>query len=77
MLQNSKCNVNVNLLVFIFLSFFQYTLSDLLSKVQASEAELLEALKKIKAIEIDGGLDWLPSSTQINISLNQEQIFNL
>ncbi|KAL9980866.1 hypothetical protein ACROYT_G009505 [Oculina patagonica] len=31
-----------------------YTLSDLLTKVQASEAELLEALKKVKAIEIDG-----------------------
>lgn len=31
-----------------------YTLYDLLSKVQASEAELLEALKKIEALEIDG-----------------------
>ncbi|KAJ7373842.1 Sister chromatid cohesion protein DCC1 [Desmophyllum pertusum] len=31
-----------------------YTLLDLLSKVQASETELLEALKKIGALEIDG-----------------------
>ena len=33
---------------------FQHTLSDLLSKVQASEAELLDALNKIGALEIDG-----------------------
>jgi len=32
----------------------RYTFVDLLSKVQASETELLEALKKIKALEIDG-----------------------
>lgn len=34
--------------------FFQYTLSDLLSKVQASKAELLDALMKMEALEIDG-----------------------
>lgn len=56
---------------YIYFSFiFQYTLSDLLTKVQASEAELLEALKKVKAIEIDGGLNWLPRN---NISIRIDQ----
>lgn len=32
----------------------QHTLADLLSKVQASETEILEALKKIEALEING-----------------------
>ncbi|XP_020613856.1 sister chromatid cohesion protein DCC1-like [Orbicella faveolata] len=36
-----------------------YSLLDLLSKVQASETELLEALRKIEALEIDGGLHCL------------------
>ena len=45
------------LFIYLYIYFiFQYTLSGLLSKVQASETELLEALKKIGAIEIDGGL---------------------
>lgn len=38
----------------------QYSLLDLLSKVQASEKELLEALKKIEALEINGGFHCLP-----------------
>ena len=32
----------------------QHTLADLLSKVQASETEILEALKKIEALEVNG-----------------------
>lgn len=50
----------VNFLVCIYFFNLQYTLLDLLSKVQASETELLEALKKIDALEIDGGLNCLP-----------------
>lgn len=46
--------------LFYFFSILQYSLLDLLSKVQASEKELLEALKKIEALEIDGGLHCLP-----------------
>ena len=44
----------------LFFSILQYSLLDLLSKVQASETQLLEALKKIEALEIDGGLHCLP-----------------
>ena len=46
--------------IILCFSIFQYSLLDLLSKVQASEKELLEALKKIEAIEIDGGFCCLP-----------------
>jgi len=45
---------------YLLFSILQYSLLDLLSKVQASETELLEALKKIEALEIDGELHCLP-----------------
>lgn len=53
-------------LLLLFFSILQYTFVDLLSKVQASETELLEALKKIKALEIDGGFNCLPIDHQIS-----------
>lgn len=51
--------LNFHACVFFF-SILQYSLLDLLSKVQASEKELLEALKKIEALEIDGWLHCWP-----------------
>ena len=65
---NIKCLCHITFIMnfcaglFFNLFFFnlQYSLLDLLSKVQASETELLEALNKIEALEIDGGLHFLP-----------------
>ena len=62
------------LCIILFFSILQYSLLDLLTKVQASETELLEALKKIEALEIDGGLHCLPIDRSDQLILIKSKI---